>query len=84
MDPILGKPRGKNVDAHTFKAHLVADRQAALCAAEQNTKAIIDTQIEEITTYLSASLSDKVSRPSEQSSGGSFWSRHNNSEYCLP
>jgi hypothetical protein len=54
MDPISRKPKGKNVDARTFKAHSVADRQAALRAAEQNTEATIDTQIEEISAYLSA------------------------------
>ena len=84
-DLILHKPRGKNVDTCTFKAHSVADRQTALCVAEQNTEATIDTQIEEITTYLSASvLADKVSRLSKQSPGGSLWLRHNDSEDCPP
>src|SRR5271155_1359009 len=75
-DPISHKPRGKNVDTRTLKAHSVADRQVALHAAEQNTEATIDTQIKEITAYLSASvLADEVSRPSK-SPGGSLWSRH--------
>jgi hypothetical protein len=82
-DPISRKPKGKNVDTRTFKAHSVADRQAAFRAAEKNSETIIDTEIEEITAYLSASvLADKVSGPS-QSPGGSLWSRHNDFEDCL-
>ena len=81
-DPISHKPRGKNVDARTLKAHSVTDRQAAFRAAEQNTEATIDTQIEEITAYLSASvLADEVSVPS-QSPGDSLWLRHNDSKDC--
>ena len=84
MDPISHKPRGKNVDSRTFKAHLVADRQAALCAAEQNTEASIDTQIEEITTYLSSCvLADEVSGPL-RNPGGSLWSRNDDFEHCPP
>jgi len=83
-DPISHKPRGKIVDARTLKAHSVADRQAALRAAEQNTEATINTQIEEITAYLSASvLADEVSGPS-QNPGGSLWSRCDDSEDCPP
>ena len=75
---------GKIVDARTLKAHSVADRQAALRAAEQHTEATIDTQIEEITAYLSASvLADEVSRPS-QNPGSSLWSRRDDSEDCPP
>ena len=70
MDPISHQPRGKNVDTHTYKAHSVADRQAALHAAEQNTEAAIDIQIEEISAYLSACvLTDEVSGPSQSLSG---------------
>jgi hypothetical protein len=84
IDPISRKPKGKNVDSRALKAHLVADRQAALHAAEQNTEAAIDTQIEEITVYLSASvLADEVSSPS-QSPGSSLWSRYDNLEDHLP
>lgn len=84
MDPISRKPKGKNVDARTFKAHSVADRQAALHAAEQNTEATIDAQIEEITAHLSACvLADEVSGPS-QSPGGSCWSRCDAFEDCPP
>lgn len=83
-DPISHKPRGKNVDTRTLKAHSVADRQVALHAAEQNTEATIDTQIKEITAYLSASvLADEVSGPSK-SPGGSLWSRHSDFEDCPP
>jgi hypothetical protein len=83
-DPISHKPRGKNVDTRTLKAHSVADRQVALHAAQQNTEATIDTQIKEITAYLSASvLADEVSGPSK-SPGGSLWSRHSDFEDCLP
>ena len=75
MDPISHQPRGKNVDTRTYKAHSVADRQAALRAAEQNAEATIDTQIEEISTYLAACvLTDEVSGPS-QSPGSSLWLR---------
>jgi hypothetical protein len=82
MDPISHRPRGKNVDSRTLKAHSIADRQAALRAAEQNTEATIDTQIEEITAFLSASvLADEVSG-SSQSPGGSLWSRPDSFEDC--
>ena len=56
MDLTSHKPKGKNVDTRTFKAHSVTDRQAAFFAAEKNTETAIDTEIEEITTYLSASV----------------------------
>jgi hypothetical protein len=83
-DLISHKPKGKNVDTRTFKAHSVADRQAAFRAAEKNTETSIDTEIEEITAYLSASvLADRVSGPS-QSPGGSLWSRHDDFEDRLP
>ena len=60
------------------------DRQAAFRAAEKNTETAIDTEIEEITAYLSASvLADRVSGPS-QSPGGSLWSRHVDFEDHLP
>ena len=75
MDPISHQPRGKNVNTCTYKAHSVTDRQAALRAAEQNTEAAIDTQIKEISTYLSACvLTDEVSGPL-QSPGSSLWLR---------
>ena len=71
MDPISHKPRGKNTNSYTLKAHSLADRQTTLHAAQQNTEATIDTQIKEITAYLSVSvLVDEVSRPSEQNPGG--------------
>src|SRR5271156_4007069 len=44
-DLISHKPKGKNVDTRTFKAHSVADRQAACHAAENNTETAIDTEI---------------------------------------
>jgi len=65
-DPISHEPLGRKVDGRTFKAHSNADRKAALHAAEQNTEATVDAQIEEITTYLVASvLADEVSGPSQ-------------------
>jgi hypothetical protein len=83
-DPVSHKPQGKNVDTRTFKSHSVADRQAAFHAAEKNIETTIDTQIEEITAYLSASvLADEVSGPS-RSPGSSLWSRHNDFEGSLP
>ena len=83
-DPVSHKPQGKNVDTRTFKAHSVADRQAAFHAAEKNIETTIDTQIEEITAYLLASvLADEVSGPS-RSPGSSLWSRHNDFEGSLP
>ena len=55
-DLISCKIKGKNVDTRTFKAHSVADGQAAFRVAVKNTETVIDTKIEEITTYLSASV----------------------------
>ena len=64
-DPISHKALGRNVDGRTYKAHTVADRQAAFRAAEENTEAVLTSQIEEITAHLSASvLADSVSGPS--------------------
>jgi hypothetical protein len=83
-DLISRKPKGKNVDTRAFKAHSVADRQAAFRAAEKKTESTFDAEIEEITAHLSASvLADEVSGPS-QSPGGSLWSRHMDFEDCLP
>lgn len=75
---------GKNVDPRTFKAHSATDRQAAFRAAEQNTESTIDTQIEEITAYFSATvLADEVSVPvTSQSTGDSLRSRRNDSKGC--
>lgn len=74
-DPISDKPTGKVVDPRTYRAHTLADRQAAFHATEQNPEAVLEAQIEEITTHLSASvLADNVSGPSPVP-GGSLWSR---------
>ena len=74
-DSIFHKALGKLVDPRTLKAHANADRKAAFHAAQQNTEAAIDSQIEEITAYLSASvLADEVLGPL-QNPGGSLWSR---------
>ena len=75
-DPISHKPLGRNVDGRTYKAHTVTDRQAAFCAAEENTEAVLTAQIEEITAHLSASvLADSISGPSLVP-GGPLWSRN--------
>ncbi|KIM42232.1 hypothetical protein M413DRAFT_27027 [Hebeloma cylindrosporum] len=83
-DPISKALLGKKVDIRTFKAHANADRLAALRAAEQNTEATVDGQMEEITAFLAASvLADEVSGPS-QNPGSSLWSRLNNPEEYPP
>ena len=80
-DPISDKPLGRNVDGRTYKAHTVADRQAAFHAAEENTDAVLTAQIEEITAHLSASvLADKVSGPSLVP-GGRLWSRNSSEDH---
>ena len=67
--------------AHWKSIHLLIDR---LLFVQLSRILNIDTQIEKITTYLSASvLTDKVSGLSEQNSGGSLWSRHEDLEDCL-
>ena len=74
-DSIFQKSLGKLVDPHMLKAHANADRKAAFHAAQQNTEAAINSQIKEITAYLSASvLADEVSGPL-QNPGSSLWSR---------
>ena len=79
-DPISAKPLGRNVDGRTYKAHTVADRQAAFHAAEENTEALLTAQIEEITAHLSASvLADNVSGPSLVP-GGPLWSRNHSED----
>ena len=63
-DPISHKSLGRNVDGHTYKAHTLADKQAAFRVAEENAELALTAQIEEITTHLSASvLADNVSGP---------------------
>jgi hypothetical protein len=75
-DPLSHKPFGRKVDGRTFKAHTLADKQAAFRAAEENAEAVLTAQIEEITAHLSASvLADKVSGPSSIP-GGRLWSRN--------
>jgi hypothetical protein len=75
-DPISHKPLGRNVDGRTYKAHTLADRQAAFRAAEENAEAVLTAQVEEITAHLSASvLADNVSGPSPVP-GGPLWSRN--------
>ena len=75
-DTISHKPLGRNVDGHTYKAHTVADRQAAFHAAEENTEAVLTTQIEEIIAHLSESvLVDSISGPSLVP-GGPLWSKN--------
>ena len=78
--PISSKPLGRNVNGCMYKAHTVANRQAAFHAAEENTEAVLAAQIEEITTHLSASvLADNVLGPSLVS-GGSLWSRNSSED----
>ncbi|KAF8806867.1 hypothetical protein BYT27DRAFT_7101021 [Phlegmacium glaucopus] len=80
-DPISDKPLGRNVDGCTYKAHTVADRQAAFHAAEENTEAVLAAQIKEITAHLSASvLADNVSGPSLVP-GGPLWSRNSSEDH---
>lgn len=76
MNPLTGKAKGVIQDSRTFTKHSRADKEAAFEAAEENTQAILDAQIEEITTFLSTSvLADQVSGPT-QTPGGSLWSRN--------
>jgi len=80
-DPISDKTLGRNVDGRTYKAHTIADRQAAFHAAEENTTAVLATQIDEITAHLSASvLVDIVSGPSRVP-GGPLWSRNSSEDH---
>ena len=80
-DSTSGKPLGRNIDGRTYKAHTVADRQAAFHAAEENTEAVLAAQIEEITAHLSASvLADNVSGPSLVP-GGPLWSRNSSEDH---
>ncbi|KAF8801628.1 hypothetical protein BYT27DRAFT_7114327 [Phlegmacium glaucopus] len=84
IHPVSREPLGRKVDGRTFLAHKNADRRAALCTALQNTEATVDSQLEEITAHLSASvLADEVSGP-PQNPGGSLWSRLDSSEDYSP
>ena len=75
---------GTIVEPRTFRNHRNLDQKAAFHAAERNTQATVDSQIEDITAYLSASvLADEVSGPL-QTPGGSLWSRPDSSEDYLP
>ena len=75
---------GTIVEPRTFRNHRNLDQKAAFHAAERNTQATVDSQIEDITAYLSTSvLADEVSGPL-QTPGGSLWSRPDSSEDYLP
>ena len=75
---------GTIVDARTFRNHWNLNQKAAFYAAEWNTEVTVDSQIEEITAYLSASvLADEVSGPLHMP-GSSLWSRPDSSEDYLP
>jgi hypothetical protein len=80
-DPISHKSLGRNVDGRTYKAHTLADKQAAFRAAEENAELALTTQIEEITAHLSANvLADNVSGPSLVP-GGPLWSRNGSEDH---
>lgn len=78
-DPISDKPLGRNVDSRTYKAHTVTDRQAAFHAAEDNTEAVLATQIEEI-TFVPSVLADGVSGLSLVPAGP-LWSRNSSEDH---
>ena len=80
-NPISHKSLGRNVDGRMYKAHTLADKQAAFRVAEENAELALTTQIEEITTHLSASvLVDNVSGPSLVP-GGPLWSRNGSEDH---
>ena len=74
-DPLSGEPKGLNIGARLHEKHNLEDKILTVQEAENRAQAAVDSQIEEITTYLSAStLADRVSGPSSIS-GGRLWSR---------
>ena len=75
---------GTIIEPRTFRNHQNLDQKAAFHAAERNTQVMVDSQIKDITAYLSASvLADEVSGPL-QTPGGSLWLRPDSSEDYLP
>ena len=78
IDPVTGRARGVKQDSRTFKTHSLKDKRETFHAAEQKVEETVETEIEEISTFLSAAiLADKVLGPSEDSLG-SLWSRDGN------
>lgn len=75
IDPITGRARGILQSTRTLKTHSLKDKRDAFHAAEQKVEEVVEAEIEEISTLLSASvLADEVSGPSGDSVG-SLWSR---------
>jgi hypothetical protein len=73
-----------NISARLHDKHTLEDKILFVREAENSAQAAVDLQLEEITTYLSAStLADRVSGPSS-SSGGRLWSRADGNEAVFP
>jgi hypothetical protein len=84
IDPLSGKPNGLNIGACLLKKHTLEDKLRTVQEAENRAQAAVDSQLEEITAYLSATtLADRVSGPSS-SSGGRLWSRVDGDEAIFP
>ena len=70
-----GKPKGLNISARLHAKHTLEDKMLTVREAENRAQATVDSQLEEITSYLSATtLADRVSGPSN-GSGSRLWSR---------
>ena len=81
-DLSFSKPKGLNISAHA--KHTLEDKILIVQEAENRAQATVDSQLEEITSYLSATtLADCVSGPSN-GSGGRLWSRADGDEAIFP
>ena len=59
---LSGKHKGLSISARLLEKHALEDKILAVKEADQKAQAAVDSQLEEITTYLSAStLADRVS-----------------------
>jgi hypothetical protein len=84
IDPLSGKPKGLSISARLHEKHALEDRILAVKEAENRAQAAVDSQLEEITTYLSTStLADRVSG-SSSILGGRLWSRADDDEAIFP
>jgi len=84
IDPLTGKSKGLSISARLREKHALEDKILAVKEAENKAQAAVDSQIEEITTYLSTStLADRVSGPFSNL-GGRLWSRTDGDADCFP
>lgn len=84
IDRLSSKPKGLSISARLHEKHALEDEILAVKEAENRAQAAVDSQLDEITAYLSTStLADRVSSTSSIL-GGRLWSRADDDETIFP